>query len=549
MAKKTLQDLYKEFMSNPHRTPMPGKTKHETALEEAYKQYRQSYNNDMALAMMPKDIEASLLHKKNLTKEIEEAIKVSKLLNGITQKDIEKISFNIMNSVNSVKKSFQKADAAAAREKGLVPQTGDWDAPGRWVTPDSDTKGSTGEGEKPDSDPEDSTSEGPSTEKPDMDALMEAWLKTPTPEKAEAIATLKRQKQVKIATSRRDLAQSSLNDATANFEEGRNTLIGMAQKLQATEDSGEEPNSKDINLYNSQRAKVQRLKNIERNFEIKVAKEQEHIDKNTPVPASVGPIEEENNEDNDPDTFDEYGESTEDDWVGMDGEVKQWEFEAANKAEGFKAESQGWGGGQDHEEDDFNPETGELLVPGKNAEAVKQWAKRLGGEVGVPLVGGPTGSEPDDNIYQYHNFENGHMGGNPITPQHIAAYVKFKTGKDISIPEQFKMTSTDMDSEVEIQAMQKHIKAITKEHIQTIAQDIVKQIIEKSTESAKAAKAKGLVPQSGDEAHPGRWVKPGNQTKNKKKKKAGKKPLKRKKHQGSTIRIQETNAPANRTRK
>ena len=425
----TVQELYKEFMSNPHRTPMPGKTKHETALEEAYKQYRQSYNNDMALAMMPKDIEASYLSKKELTKEITEAINVAKLLKGITQKDIKTISFSIVNSVNDIKKSMRKADAASARERGLVPQTGDWDAPGRWVTPDKATEGSTSE-------------------------------------------------------------------------------------------------------------------------------EQEHIDKNTPVPASVGPIEEDTNddifsynEDNDPDNLDDYGESTEDDWVGMDGELKQWEFEAANNAEGLEAESSGWGGGQDHEEDDFNPETGELLVPGKNAEAVKQWAKRLGGEVGVTLVGGPTGSEPDDNIYQYHKFENGHMGGNPITPQHIADYVKFKTGKDISIPEQFRILSTDMESEVEIQSMQKHIKAITKEHIQTIAQDIVKQIIEKSTESAKAAKAKGLVPQSGDEAHPGRWVKPGNQTKDKKKKRAGKKHLKRHKHKGSTIRIQETNAPANRARK
>ena len=105
-----------------------------------------------------------------------------------------------------------------------------------------------------------------------------------------------------------------------------------------------------------------------------------------------------------------------------------------------------------------------------------------------------------------------------------------------------------MESEVEIQSMQNDINSITKEHIQTIAQDIVKQLIEKSTESAKAAKAKGLVPQSGDEAHPGRWVKPGNQ--NKKKRKAGKKkPLRRHKHKGSTIRIQETNAPANRARK
>jgi len=160
MARRTLQELYKEFMSNPHRTPMPGKTKHETALEEAHKQMRQSYNNDMALSLMPKSIEAQYTHTKKLDKEIEEpfavataqaqklgytdfsegspgakkrseiaeAIKVSKLLKGITKEDISKMVVEIVKQVGS-------SAAERAKAKGLVPQSGDEQHPGRWVKP------------------------------------------------------------------------------------------------------------------------------------------------------------------------------------------------------------------------------------------------------------------------------------------------------------------------------------------------------------------------------------------------------------------------------
>jgi hypothetical protein len=46
------------------------------------------------------------------------------------------------------------------------------------------------------------------------------------------------------------------------------------------------------------------------------------------------------------------------------------------------------------------------------------------------------------------------------------------------------------------------IKSITKEDVQNMAQDIVKQM------GAADAKRQGLVPKTGNWQHPGRWVKP-----------------------------------------
>lgn len=122
MARMTLQELYKEFMSNPHRTPMPGKTKHETALEEAHKQYRQSYNNDMALSLVPKEIESQYVQRKQ-----------KELLANITTDDIKKMSMEIAKQIGSSAAERQKA-------KGLVPQSGDENHPGRWVKPGNQRK-------------------------------------------------------------------------------------------------------------------------------------------------------------------------------------------------------------------------------------------------------------------------------------------------------------------------------------------------------------------------------------------------------------------------
>jgi len=126
MAKRTIQELYKEFMANPSRTPMPGKTKHETALEEAHKQYRQSYNNDMALSLMPKSIEAQHTEQLKIKKRQE-------LLAGITKEDINTIGAEIAKQVSS-------SAAERAKAKGLVPQSGDENNPGRWVKPGNQKK-------------------------------------------------------------------------------------------------------------------------------------------------------------------------------------------------------------------------------------------------------------------------------------------------------------------------------------------------------------------------------------------------------------------------
>jgi len=45
----------------------------------------------------------------------------------------------------------------------------------------------------------------------------------------------------------------------------------------------------------------------------------------------------------------------------------------------------------------------------------------------MDLIGGPTGNEPHDDIYKHFGFEGGHMGGNPITANHVAAYVHSQT--------------------------------------------------------------------------------------------------------------------------
>ena len=128
MAKTTFQELYKEFMSNPHRTPMPGKTKHETAMEEAHKQLLQSYNNDLALSLMPKKIEAQYVQKRKLIQQKE-------LIDSITKEDIFNLSSEIAKQLIGDTNAKERAKA-----KGLVPQTGDENHPGRWVKPGNQGK-------------------------------------------------------------------------------------------------------------------------------------------------------------------------------------------------------------------------------------------------------------------------------------------------------------------------------------------------------------------------------------------------------------------------
>ena len=117
----------------------------------------------------------------------------------------------------------------------------------------------------------------------------------------------------------------------------------------------------------------------------------------------------------------------------------QWEASAKNSAEHDGATSSGWGG-EEHDEEDFNSETGELEVPGKNANDVREWAKELEEKYDVELIGGPTGTEPHDDIYEHYGIEGGHMSNEKIDAQRIADYVKEKTGEEVSFTEREKPT-------------------------------------------------------------------------------------------------------------
>lgn len=128
MARRTLQELYKEWMSNPHRTPMPGKTKHESAMEAAHKQLLQSYNNDMALSLVPKDIEAQYVQKRKIAQQKE-------LIENISKEDISNSIAEIIKQLATIGTGKDRAKA-----KGLVPQSGDENHPGRWVKPGNQAK-------------------------------------------------------------------------------------------------------------------------------------------------------------------------------------------------------------------------------------------------------------------------------------------------------------------------------------------------------------------------------------------------------------------------
>jgi len=139
--------------------------------------------------------------------------------------------------------------------------------------------------------------------------------------------------------------------------------------------------------------------------------------------SEVEELEEEDDKDN---IFERHGDTGESEVPEEDEEDPQWEASAKNSGEHDAATSAGWGG-KEHDEEDFHPETGELQVPGKNANDVREWAKKLEERYGIDLIGGPTGNEPHDDIYKHFGFEGGHMGGNPITANHVAAYVHSKT--------------------------------------------------------------------------------------------------------------------------
>lgn len=87
-----------------------------------------------------------------------------------------------------------------------------------------------------------------------------------------------------------------------------------------------------------------------------------------------------------------------------------------------------------------------------------------------------------------------------------------------------------------------HLAEDEKEHVKELITSLSKQI---QTSAKERAKAKGLVPQSGDENHPGRWVKPEHQNKKTSTKKKGRHAVSKKNEKRRII--QAKNLPAKKT--
>ncbi len=170
-AQEIISELYKDMLNNPALTPDKGKTMHETALDLAYKRYRQTENNNQALSMMPlvtpteKNDDDVDDHKKTNSPRNKY---IHDIINSINKADIQTIAIDVVDLIkngiegeiklepepipsNEMKEPtdtvdvkpikdiseggtlLTKADAASARSRGLIPQTGNWDAPGRWI--------------------------------------------------------------------------------------------------------------------------------------------------------------------------------------------------------------------------------------------------------------------------------------------------------------------------------------------------------------------------------------------------------------------------------
>jgi hypothetical protein len=97
------------------------------------------------------------------------------------------------------------------------------------------------------------------------------------------------------------------------------------------------------------------------------------------------------------------------------------------------AQSEGWGSDIEVEDDHFSPEGGQNGPQGY-AHELQEYAKQVQEGLGIPIIGGPTGNEPANEVYEHYGYENGHMGGNPITLTHIKDYIEAKGGKAPDAP-------------------------------------------------------------------------------------------------------------------
>jgi len=139
--------------------------------------------------------------------------------------------------------------------------------------------------------------------------------------------------------------------------------------------------------------------------------------------------EEENIFDRATEEEEEYDPKADYESAKREGDPPYEQYNAHGEASGEHdfATGAGWGG-VEPDYDHFSPE-GEQQGQQGYAHEVQDYARTHHTE-DTPLIGGPTGNEPHDDVYEHYGFEGGHMGENPITLDHLKDYIKEKTGED-----------------------------------------------------------------------------------------------------------------------
>ena len=302
------------------------------------------------------------------------------------------------------------SSAAEAKRRGLVPQSGNWDKPVRWVKPEE------------------------LDEESDKDKEKKA--EELTQPKGAIAQKLKKfnDKLEKFFKTLDDLIGGRVDNPQQTFDDLENIKGEVDQEIDEANTKIDENEGKVNDLHESgkidddtKEKADKELELLRKHYEEQKAELDGKWDENYEKLKEKLSLEESEGED------EEEDEDEDDDYEDDDEEVDvQWESYAKNSAEHDSATSSGWGG-EEHDEEDFNSETGELEVPGKNANDVRGWAKELEEKYDVELIGGPTGNEPHDDIYEHFGLTN-HMGAEKIGSQLIADYVKEKTGEEVSFP-------------------------------------------------------------------------------------------------------------------
>jgi hypothetical protein len=101
-----IEAMVLDMMKDPEFTSSPGENKFESAKKIALNKYRQIDNNTKALTLG-------------------EVMSQLDIIKSITPEDIQNIVVEISKQVSQ--------GAMEAKRRGLVPQSGDWNRPGRWI--------------------------------------------------------------------------------------------------------------------------------------------------------------------------------------------------------------------------------------------------------------------------------------------------------------------------------------------------------------------------------------------------------------------------------